>query len=398
MGKIYRGSHCTFAAHSAEDSTVGFLESTAASLRPIPFAPEIPTEISEARPRLIQQALERGVCIGIPHTFKKSIDFSHIKKRGWVVQELTLSPRVAHFSDGYMYWDCEHTTMPRSVAHKAEPSTQSRVVVKIIGTGINFIESWINLVTEYSKCDLTFEADKLFAISGIAAEWGTNLGAGVGTQYHAGVFECTLPQALLWYRAGKTLTRFEGRAPSWSWASADGPLQFMNAHKSTIVTVFKLVDSDGNRYKLTGSLSVMEAELTDEKMFFGAGTLGFEAGGTPSALRPRAVGICGFSLSVRGYEKVRSHPDDFMKGDYKRGYGAQAVMDDSSNVARQLFVARICMMRTNWDEYKCQREFLLILEPVDEYASRFRRIGVGTALVNSWGDFFWPEPQEITII
>jgi len=213
MGKIYKNSQCTFAAHSAEDSTVGFLESSAASLRPVPFAPESSGDNSLIHPRSIQQALEKGICIGIPHTFKQSIDFSHIKKRGWVVQELTLSPTVAH-SDGYIYWDCEHTTMLRSVAHKAEPSIQSRVVMKKIGTGINFVESWINLVTEYSKCDLTFGTDKLFAISGIAAEWQKHLEEGVGRQYHAGVFGCTLPQALLWYRTRKTLTRFQERAPS----------------------------------------------------------------------------------------------------------------------------------------------------------------------------------------
>jgi hypothetical protein len=404
MGKIYQSSYCTLAAHSAEDSTVGFLESTSTSLRPVAFVPEISPNGFGAESRTTRRALATGICIGIPHTFKQAIDFSHIKKRGWVLQELTLSPRVAHFSNGYIYWDCEHTTMPKSVAHKAEPTIQSRVVMKRIETGINFVESWIKLVTEYSKCELTFEEDKLFAISGIASEWQAYLDEGTGTLCHAGVFECTMPHALLWYSTGDKLKKYYQRAPSWSWASVDGQLQFMNAHKGTeFANTFKLEvlasDPDTREkdrgFQLTGKVSMMEVRISREKVLFGTGVSDL----CPSALRPRAVDVNGYKLNILGQWHVAS-PDDVLNqhSESSEYYPGQASMDDDSTLPKKAFCARVCTLRTNWRRHNYQREFLLLLEPVDDGSQRYRRIGVGTVYSDGFGDFYWPELRDIVIV
>jgi hypothetical protein len=404
MGKIYRSSHCTLAAHSAEDSTVGFLESTSTSLRPVAFVPEISPNGFGAESRTTRRALATGICIGIPHTFKQAIDFSHIKKRGWVLQELTLSPRVAHFSNGYIYWDCEHTAMPKSVAHKAEPSIQSRVVMKRIETGINFVESWIKLVTEYSKCELTRAEDKLFAISGIASEWQTHLDEGTGNLYHAGVFECTMPHALLWYSTGDKLKKYYQWAPSWSWASVDGQLQFMNAHKATeFANTFKLealASDPGTRekdrgFQLTGTVSMMKVRITREKVRFGTGV----PDSFPSALRPRAVEVTGYNLNILRQLQIAflDHVLD-RYGEVGEYYSGQAAMDDDSKLPKKAFCARVCTLRTNWSGRNYQREFLLLLEPVYDGSQRYRRIGVGTVLADRFGNFDWPELQDIVVV
>jgi hypothetical protein len=65
----------------------------------------------------------------------------------------------------YIYRDCEHIAMPRSAAYIAEPSIQSRVAMKKSGTGVDFVESWFNVITEYSTCELIYGTDKPFAIS-----------------------------------------------------------------------------------------------------------------------------------------------------------------------------------------------------------------------------------------
>ena len=118
----------------------------------------------------------------------------------------------------------------------------------------------------------------------------------------------------------------------------------------------------------------MAAELTSHTTVFGAGSLRAE-GSAPSALRPRAVEVSGLKIEVPGYWSV-----------YWRWCEADgAVMDDSSAVPGEVFVARICTLRTNWDEYQCQREFLLILERVNKSSNQFKRIGVGTTGETSIG-------------
>ncbi|KAG4423022.1 hypothetical protein IFR04_003798 [Cadophora malorum] len=265
MGKIYKDSHCTIAAHSAQKSSDGFLESES-SLNPTKVVPCLSLEAGPGQ-----------ICIGIPRSFKETIDCSYINQRGWVLQELTLSQRTAHFSNGYIYWDCPHTTTPRSVGCLAETSIQTSLALKIKGTGADFVESWMDLVTVYSKCELTYGTDKLAAISGIAAEWQGHLGEGGGTGYHSGLFECTLPQSLLWFSGGGSLKRIEKRAPSWSWASADGQIQFMRTKNTTVVATLKAVNDGGgdvvtansHQCRLTLHTSVRSVSVTGRFAYFG---------------------------------------------------------------------------------------------------------------------------------
>lgn len=70
-------------------------------------------------------------------------------------------------------------------------------------------------------------SDKLVAISGIASEYAKLL---AGDTYIAGVWKDTLPFGLLWGREGWAEDARPRppayRAPSWSWASVDCPVQF----------------------------------------------------------------------------------------------------------------------------------------------------------------------------
>ena len=82
--------------------------------------------------------------------------------------------------------------------------------------------TWGEVVTEYSACDLTFPAkDKLVAISSIAR----NLCA--GDTYLAGLWKNDLPSQLNWMTGSRTTQCCRAnpwRASSWSKASIDGPV------------------------------------------------------------------------------------------------------------------------------------------------------------------------------
>ncbi|KAH7326984.1 heterokaryon incompatibility protein-domain-containing protein [Rhexocercosporidium sp. MPI-PUGE-AT-0058] len=370
MGKIYKHSYCTIAAHSAQNSADGFLKSQS-SLSPVKVATCLSLKAGPGR-----------ICIGIPRSFKETIDCSYINQRGWVLQELTLSQRTAHFSNGYIYWECPHTTTPRSVGYTAEPSIKTSLALKSQGTGEDFVESWMDLVTEYSKCQLTYGTDKLVAISGIAAEWQSHLGEGGGRRYHSGLFECTLPRSLLWFSGGGSLKRVEKRAPSWSWASVDGQIQFMKTQKTTVVATLKAVDNDGgdvvtpdsHQCRLTIHTSVRSVFITKRSADFGT-----ESCTAQSFLRPRGIMVTGYHLEILG-----------ILG------GGQASIDDGSKNPGSVHCARVCTMEVKQQKSMLQLDFVLLLELVNSRLAHYKRIGVG--IIVSEGFFDISSPQDIVII
>jgi hypothetical protein len=84
-------------------------------------------------------------------------------------------------------------------------------------------------VTDYSPRQLTFPSDKLPAISGLASKFhGIAEACNRGSRYLAGLWEKDLMMELSWRLDTKQESFHpiprEYRAPSWSWASVDGPI------------------------------------------------------------------------------------------------------------------------------------------------------------------------------
>jgi hypothetical protein len=104
---------------------------------------------------------------------------------------------------------------------------------------------WRRLVRDYTRRHLTFESDRLRAISGIARRFDSTF----KTQYLAGLWEGSLGADLCW----ETSSRARGRqpttyiAPSWSWASTNEP-----------VTMNKWVEQYGVR---SFNIQLLEAKL-----------------------------------------------------------------------------------------------------------------------------------------
>lgn len=85
--------------------------------------------------------------------------------------------------------------------------------------------AWESVVQLYSSRQATLHSDKLVALSAVARTYSEN-NLECGT-YLAAIWEKSLPHSLMWeVVVGDLRPRpLEYRAPSWSWASVDGPVQ-----------------------------------------------------------------------------------------------------------------------------------------------------------------------------
>ena len=169
-----------------------------------------------------------------------------LMKRAWVVQEVLLAPRILHLGGTQLFWECDGLraceTYPEGVPPNLRPSKISR---KAIGGLLNNagcrsggIESgsetspkddlwklWKGVVELYSAKGLTYTSDKLVALSGIAQLMEPTL----DDQYCAGLWRKNLVTQLFWFgvcREQQLRPRPKlYRAPSWPWASLDGPIR-----------------------------------------------------------------------------------------------------------------------------------------------------------------------------
>jgi hypothetical protein len=105
---------------------------------------------------------------------------------------------------------------------------------------------WYRTIPYYSSRDLIYAKDKLPAISGYAHK----LHETIGGKYLAGLWEMDLVLGLLWYAQpwdGKLpgdMTRKPPveRAPSWSWASLDGRLEYTDSwYRNTLLASFQVL-------------------------------------------------------------------------------------------------------------------------------------------------------------
>jgi hypothetical protein len=162
------------------------------------------------------------------------VQYGPLHARGWVYQEVLLAPRVLYFGANQVLWEC--LTMPNSEFH-------SLIDVRCPTGGVKgnlrelseaggdsqegpmplfLLTAWMNLVETYSGCVFTEPSDKLFAFSGIAKLFQDY----TKDVYIAGMWRSRLPEMMCWYvQAPQPALVSTYRAPSWSWASIDGPVR-----------------------------------------------------------------------------------------------------------------------------------------------------------------------------
>ncbi|PVH70555.1 HET-domain-containing protein [Cadophora sp. DSE1049] len=236
MSSIYANSLVNIAAETL-DPELGFIQHyTLADLR-------TPTRFKMSESEFVILP----VCIG-NHIARP------LERRGWIVQEMLLAPRILRFGIGQMSWECTQNPLACESFISPHGRDQNRLrelrreilrlqlVPSILERNdadqstFKLQELWLDVVEAYSNCDLTFaEKDKFMAMSGIASRVGELM----QSEYIAGSFRNMLPRELLWkvekqgsfkkdavHRWAVPAGTSNYRAPTWSWASLDKAIDF----------------------------------------------------------------------------------------------------------------------------------------------------------------------------
>ncbi|KAK3311648.1 uncharacterized protein B0T15DRAFT_508190 [Chaetomium strumarium] len=158
---------------------------------------------------------------------------SRWKNRGWVYQELALSTRKLLFGQYMVHFECGRRLLPENGEfsgplvihwHPAQIANLSRE---------QLYQRFRECVMGYSALTLTYESDRLPAVSGIA-KYLFDL---TRDKYLAGLWKGDLHHSLLWFadvpthtllpeRIGALRASTGSRPPSWSWVSQRGFVEY----------------------------------------------------------------------------------------------------------------------------------------------------------------------------
>ena len=225
MRSIYKCATVTIVAAIANSASAGFLHRIEESLYfiepiSIPYCPYSSTSDRQA-----------NIIISYPADYKRWKD--PINDRAWTFQELLLSTRAIIFSyRGISMIDRTNRPSANGMTSGRDPQLPSLpwngLLFSLSQSSVNARQMWLNIRGEYSMRNLSYQGDKLLAISAIAEE----LGHSYESRYLAGMWESNLAEELQWSclpsenTDGRGIAKRKPRpkeyvAPSWSWASVD---------------------------------------------------------------------------------------------------------------------------------------------------------------------------------
>lgn len=223
MAKVYQNATLTISADSAPDGSKGLFQPAETPLfheTPIPFQSPTGSGLIYARESDIYFYGDRVHSIG-------DMKNEPLQQRGWVLQEWLLSNRIVHFTTCEVLWECKAFQFCQCQTI-SQPSHVSKVPSKRCyynerGTDGNGHLRWRKVVENFTERQLTKKTDRLPALSGLAAFNKPN----AAEDYVAGLWKSDLPGALLWEVRHEKSERFiDYYAPSWSWASIHGRVDF----------------------------------------------------------------------------------------------------------------------------------------------------------------------------
>lgn len=160
--------------------------------------------------------------------------------RGWTFQEERLSKRIVFLTEHELTWKCSNkvTKCQCNEEDRGELLRRNCFDDDLDAYMADFVprslyKSWKrDLVQEYSYRKLTKPEDRLPALSGIARFFQATLREEAGDQetklpqYLAGMWRDDLLEQLLWIAKQPTTANHVYVAPTWSWASINGPIDF----------------------------------------------------------------------------------------------------------------------------------------------------------------------------
>jgi hypothetical protein len=243
MGIIYENSMFTIAATCAngtDDGILGKLGNSVHAAEPCRVV-DLSHHESTADPDHVsshgssmnrQQSVVLDICTP---SFFHSVSSSPLNARGWVMQERALSRRIIHFTEHGMFWECSQAKLHEHFGDVDPNSERAPCHTKETLLSVARARSskhlcpveWFHFVSQYSTAGFTDPQDRLIALSSVAKAAQPMLG---GYAYYAGLWRNDLVRGLMWYcRAPSTDLRLRptSLAPTWSWASVEGSINFI---------------------------------------------------------------------------------------------------------------------------------------------------------------------------
>lgn len=300
MPAIYANAYVTIAAVGAQNSHQGMLN-------PRGWAAEQPDSYT------VQLSRKSAVDFRMPIDHLTHIDF--LSRRAWCLQEKVLSPRVLSFGSSQMTFTCSQSHLTEGnyvrdgqVQRDVFTATKNELYLRVaqvsrgqFGTNLFYHVAlrklhrcWYGILTDYTQRTLTCPRDKLIAISGVA----DYIRRETSHEYLAGIWKGSLPQALLWQNPPSMKALFQEagclhfrekvaiyRAPFWSWASVDGPVNFGDC-----VRDFEQPEI----HRLSSKCDILECEVTAE----GIDSCGQVSGGYITIHGPVRIATCEPSYGI----------------------------------------------------------------------------------------------------
>ncbi|KAI1099794.1 HET-domain-containing protein [Jackrogersella minutella] len=173
-------------------------------------------------------------------------------ERSWCFQEYLLAPRVLSFTQWEMLWVClskrscncgEYSENTREVVSSSD--LKARFDKQLRDTSLKELRRlWQDIVQAYLLKGLTYDSDRLPALSGIAQFFFKR---GLG-RYVNGLWEPSLVSDLFWsldwsfgVNYGIVAKRSKDQSmPSWSWASVNGPFRYLSS--TTVLEGIEVLD------------------------------------------------------------------------------------------------------------------------------------------------------------
>ena len=233
MDKVYQNATITIAASQASDSSKGFLD------RNLPRV-YTPTHIS------IGGIHGHALLFPIPLKFAGNpnllaeMEEEPLTARGWVLQERYMARRTIHFTQDQVFLECEGNLLAEESGFRISLPMQSPFTLSA-NTREN--PAWTKVVERYSRRRLTREQDKLPALAGMAAYFSSISEvktSNPGKRYLAGLWSTDIVKHLCWkvvYQDSPGARPMKYRAPTWSWASIDGPITFQEVFSKSLLLI-----------------------------------------------------------------------------------------------------------------------------------------------------------------
>lgn len=237
MTTVYRDCTLTVLAMSSEKSDDGFLTKRPDDVEAVNWESALISSLPDS-----SEDVQARVGRFDPRQEESLWDLEYdeekkgpLTRRGWTLQESVFSPRRLYYGANLIHWTCPSVHLSADGVRGMHKLDQKYPAVsRVVFDGRlkrqrrfprskedvdEILLEYYDIVDSYSARKLTYPSDKLPGISGITQSLQPVLGDCL-----AGLWRCDLVRGLWWIKEVGGGPVSGNGAPSWSWASVDGPV------------------------------------------------------------------------------------------------------------------------------------------------------------------------------